>query len=240
MKYGPGRHLQSSSRCQRASTRCTGEPHSRQGGEARAIRSAMFTASEPRSRSSAAVQCAPLRISRRSTRRDRPAGTGRSRSLRTARYCSVAHCAACARARKNRQRTASDRQPWPRRSLCVRSSLALSSIKSTLGYRHGARSGIIDGADTRTSLPGDRRKQAGRGRPSPRQPAWLTTARLVVAPRPKRSLSPRGTPPSTPIDGAQTPASPGGAAVRFGPCGAVGARPRRAWRQRSTRARCFR
>jgi hypothetical protein len=41
MKYGPGRQRQSSSRCHRVSTRCTGAPHSWQGGEARAMRSAL-------------------------------------------------------------------------------------------------------------------------------------------------------------------------------------------------------
>jgi hypothetical protein len=146
MKYGPGRHLQSSSRCQRASTRCTGEPHSWQGGEARAIRSALFMASEGRSQSRAAVRCASLRTSRRSTRSERPAGRGRSRNLRTARYCSVEHRAARARARRTSAAWASDRQPRPRRSLCVRSPLALSPIESTLSYRHSAQLGVIDRA----------------------------------------------------------------------------------------------
>jgi hypothetical protein len=73
MKYGPGRHLQSSSRCHRVSTRCTGAPHSLQGGEARAMRSALVMASECRSRPgsltvSAPLPCASPRISRRSTR----------------------------------------------------------------------------------------------------------------------------------------------------------------------------
>jgi len=44
MKYGPGRQLQSSSRCHRISTRCTDPPQSWQGGEARAIRSALSIA----------------------------------------------------------------------------------------------------------------------------------------------------------------------------------------------------
>lgn len=44
MKYGPGRQVQSSSRCHRISTRCTDAPQSWQGGEARAIRSALSIA----------------------------------------------------------------------------------------------------------------------------------------------------------------------------------------------------
>src|SRR4051794_584671 len=41
MKNGPGRHLQSSSRCHRISTRCTGAAHSWQGGEASAMSCAL-------------------------------------------------------------------------------------------------------------------------------------------------------------------------------------------------------
>jgi hypothetical protein len=48
MNAGPGRHLQSSSRCHRVSTRSTGAPQSWQGGEASAISSALVIAARSR------------------------------------------------------------------------------------------------------------------------------------------------------------------------------------------------
>jgi hypothetical protein len=163
MKYGPGRHLQSSSRCQRNSTRCTGEPHSWQGGEARAIRSALFMASECRSQSRAAVQCASLRTSRCSTRRERPAGTGRSRSLRTART-----------APSSAERPLRGREGIGRRLREIDSlgliAVCVSEVHSrcprsspTLSYRHGARLGVIDRAPIPVSAgtPGAGRDRRG-------------------------------------------------------------------------------
>jgi hypothetical protein len=82
MKYGPGRQLRSSSRCHRVSTRCTGAPHSWQGGEARAIRSARSIASACRSESAwrglppGGARRSAMRSQARSTGPERRSGTG--------------------------------------------------------------------------------------------------------------------------------------------------------------------
>jgi hypothetical protein len=111
MKHGPGRQLQSSSRCHRVSTRCTGAPHSWQGGEARAIRSALVMPSEcPLTSSAPPLGCL-----------SQPAPSFGAILVGTN---------GAARLRRLGEAVSRDRRPRPRRSLYARCPLALFSIES--------------------------------------------------------------------------------------------------------------
>jgi len=126
MKAGPRRQLPSSSRCHRVSTRCTGVPHSWQGGDASAIRSARSIASTRRSQARRVACRPPSHAARRSALR-------RARQDRSA-VRAPAGCRACGQSGTGPPSTQRpicrraeigsahhpDRLPWPRRCLCVR------------------------------------------------------------------------------------------------------------------------
>jgi hypothetical protein len=119
MKSGPGRHLQSSSRCHRISTRCTGAAHSWQGGEASAISSALVIAFSGSLPVIGGVAVRAAQLSRR----------GRD-------------CAHSSRARGNAPRVSCDRPARHLGNPCVPGSRALSSVEirfATRGCRYGAQ-----------------------------------------------------------------------------------------------------